>query len=170
MAKITTMTQKRRAPTQAGPPKTKKVILDKQNKPSAAPAKESKKRSVPITKPIAPVDDSDSDGPDGDDDVGLEEEEQQDGEADAAMEVDSKPPKDPNGPPLHVLSYLLEVLIRSFQPAANRIKSKKTCTTSAALLNGTLSFSSKQSASGRLRGRRISLCRSGGSTSRRSWM
>lgn len=93
MGKSAVTTQKRRAPTQAGPAKSKKMALDKQHKPSAA--KDSKRRTVPVTQVAARAsEDSDSDSFEDED---LDIAEGVDGEVNDSMDVDQKPAKDPNG-------------------------------------------------------------------------
>ena len=85
--------KKRSAPSQAGP-KAKKAHVDS--------AKADKKRSRPITQPLAVEDGaSDSDGPSDDiEDEGLAADEDVVEDGEDAMEVDQKQdqrPKDPNG-------------------------------------------------------------------------
>lgn len=97
MAASQKTSKKRAAPSQAGP-KAKKVHVE--DKPD-------KKRSRPITQPLATEDAaSDSDGPSDDvDDVVSEAEEDVADAGEDAMEVESKHdqrPKDPNGV-FHVL-------------------------------------------------------------------
>lgn len=93
MAASQKTSKKRSAPSQAGP---------KAKKPHVDSAKTDKKRSRPITQPLAVEDAaSDSDGPSDDvDDEGLAAEEDIAEEGGDAMEVDQKNdqrPKDPNG-------------------------------------------------------------------------
>lgn len=98
--------KKRSAPSQAGP-KAKKAHVDS--------AKTDKKRSRPITQPLAVEDGaSDSDGPSDEvEDDGLAVDEDSVEEGEDAMEVDQKQdqrPKDPNGT-VHISSKIIACLI-----------------------------------------------------------
>jgi hypothetical protein len=98
MATAATKTKKRSFTSQDGP-RAKKFIADKSNRPTAVGSRE-KQRSRPVTQAILVEDENEDDWEEEGDEIvedelaGIEEDNEM---GNNRMDVDSRPPKDPNG-------------------------------------------------------------------------
>jgi hypothetical protein len=114
MAPTVTKTKKRPAGTQGGP-KAKKIILEKSDRPQPAAKSQdkNKRRSRPVTAPVADEDeDADEEAwEDEEDAAGAEGDVMEDVAAGGEDEAPARPAKDPNGALLVAICRDLSMLM-----------------------------------------------------------